>query len=125
MSLPSPNEKSARDSKASSTSDLSKTKVDTKTSSVADLVDEEPTPFRWADWLTGRKRQQIDLDSIATQRSVYDDPSLAKHYWPKSDYENIHRFDPDARWTYRQEKVSRLVHSVVFMCLIPYLELGS
>ncbi|TEB29990.1 allantoate permease [Coprinellus micaceus] len=104
MSSPSPNEKSARDSKASSTSDLSKTKVDTKLSSVADLVDEEPTPFRWADWLTGRKRQQVDLDSIATQRSVYDDPSLAKHYWPKSDYENIHRFDPDARWTYRQEK---------------------
>ena len=106
MLSPSPNEKSARDSKASSTSDLSKAKVDTKTSSVADLVDEEPTPFRWADWLTGRKRQQVDLDSIATQRSVYDDPSLAKHYWPKSDYENIHRFDPDARWTFKQEKVS-------------------
>ncbi|KII91276.1 hypothetical protein PLICRDRAFT_89604 [Plicaturopsis crispa FD-325 SS-3] len=46
----------------------------------------------------------VDLDATATKRSVYDDPALAPHYWPKKEYENLHRFDPDARWTYREEK---------------------
>jgi hypothetical protein len=37
---------------------------------------------------------------------VYDEPDLAAHYWPKKEYENLHRFDPKARWTYREEQVS-------------------
>ncbi|KAJ7810382.1 major facilitator superfamily domain-containing protein, partial [Mycena olivaceomarginata] len=32
------------------------------------------------------------------------DPDLAAHYWPKKEYENLHRFDPKARWTYREEQ---------------------
>ncbi|KAI6116515.1 hypothetical protein EDD16DRAFT_1708342 [Pisolithus croceorrhizus] len=40
----------------------------------------------------------IDRDGVATEQSAFDDPVLAPHYWPK-DYENIHRFDPPARWT--------------------------
>ncbi|KAJ7885110.1 allantoate permease [Mycena olivaceomarginata] len=47
---------------------------------------------------------QHDPDAISTRRSVYDDPDLAAHYWPKKDYENLHRFDPKARWTYREEQ---------------------
>lgn len=48
-----------------------------------------------------------DADAIATRRSVYDDPVLAPNYWPTKRYENLHRFDPKARWTFKEERVSR------------------
>jgi hypothetical protein len=41
-------------------------------------------------------------------RSVYDDPNLAQYYWPKPDYENLHRFDVGARWTVGEERVSAI-----------------
>lgn len=68
-----------------------------------DRIDEKP---RLVDFLF--RRQTVDLDSIATRKSVYDDPLLARHYWPKATYENLHRFDPKARWTIREEKVCML-----------------
>jgi hypothetical protein len=57
--------------------------------------------YRW--W----KRNQItvDLDSTATQPSVFDNPKTLEIYRPPASYENAHRFDPDARWTWREEKV--------------------
>lgn len=66
------------------------------------LVDEAQTRRRLID-IVLRRKNAIDLDSIATVRSVYDDPDLAPHYQPTSMYENLHRFDPKARWTYREE----------------------
>jgi hypothetical protein len=43
-------------------------------------------------------------DAIAYEPSVFDDPELRKYYWPRPDYENIHRFFPDFKWTVGEEK---------------------
>lgn len=69
-------------------------------------LDEKP---RFADVLLRRKTLRTrDPNCIATRRSVYDDPELAKHHWPSEKYENLHRFDPGARWTFAEEAVSTL-----------------
>jgi hypothetical protein len=43
-------------------------------------------------------------NAIAFQPSVFDDPDLRKFYWPRHNYENIHRFFPDFKWTVGEEK---------------------
>ena|SRR5579859_573795 len=43
-------------------------------------------------------------DAIANDPSVFDDPHLAKFYWPRNNYEGIHRFFPDFKWTVAEEK---------------------
>ena len=65
--------------------------------------------FRLVPFLHNKSASPIDLDAIATKRSVYDDPNLAQYYWPKENYENLHRFDVTARWTIREERVSSCI----------------
>src|SRR6266446_3171940 len=52
-----------------------------------------------------RRTVKHDLDAIATQPSVFDDPVTLELYRPPQNYENAHRFDPIARWTFREERV--------------------
>lgn len=88
-----------------------------------------------------RKRRADDLDEVATQPSVYD-TDQAEFYHPRSDWEvslrssrkkavvltctqNIEQFDPDFRWSWREEqkairKVDFKIFSwvlVMFFCL--------
>ncbi|KAL4779969.1 putative MFS transporter [Aspergillus varians] len=85
-----------------------KPEVDTKTGVSLNLAEAEP-PAEHGSFFSAlfRRKKPVDLDAVATTRSVYDDPMLARFYLPHPKYENLHRFDPDFRWTHREENAVR------------------
>ena len=52
-----------------------------------------------------KRKPKRDPNEIATQISVFDDPVQAKYFKPSEKYENLHRFDPDFKWTWGDERV--------------------
>ncbi|KAH8780086.1 major facilitator superfamily domain-containing protein [Diaporthe sp. PMI_573] len=50
-----------------------------------------------------QRSKSHDPNAIATLPSVFDDPDTAEKYHPRSDWENYHRFNPAARWTWAEE----------------------
>jgi len=61
-----------------------------------------------------RSKEAHDLYAIATQPSVFDNPDALEEYMPTDEWENFHRFDPDERWTWKEEnRVVRKIDSKI------------
>ncbi|TEB38748.1 MFS general substrate transporter [Coprinellus micaceus] len=81
-------------------SKVSVTAVDAKVPPLGAPLDEQTgNPFT----SIFKRKTKTELEAIATQPSVFDDPTSLEAYRPPPQYENTHRFNPLARWTWREE----------------------
>lgn len=63
-----------------------------------------------------RSQTVYDPDVVATQPSVFDDPITLEEYRPGDEWENIHRFDPEERWSWGEEhSVLRKIDSKIMV----------
>ncbi|KAH7029822.1 major facilitator superfamily domain-containing protein [Microdochium trichocladiopsis] len=76
-------------------------------------------------FLWEKSDKTYDPDDTATLPSVFDDPQLAGQYQPPENWENIHRFNPDARWTWREDdKLMRKVDlRIMIWCCVMFIGL--
>jgi hypothetical protein len=94
--------------------------IKTADASSSELLEQGPPQFRFIDWILGRRGPAHDPNAIATRKSVFDNPHLASHYQPAPEYENLSRFDTNARWTFREERVSSHSRSMRFIAKLTY-----
>ncbi|KAM5341387.1 hypothetical protein ACJ41O_014418 [Fusarium nematophilum] len=106
-------------------SDSEKAPASSSTNTVTNVEDALPlaAPEEPRSWW--QRRPQQDGDAIATRRSVFDDPDMAKRYEPRPNWENIHRFDPSERWTVGEERkvIRKIDLRIMFFTCVMFMAL--